>query len=194
LGGRIFWILFLHFLEEKHVSPSVCIIIQTPAQRFFCSTRVKQVKYVERPWVNIPINERLQWRRRRWEWRNNNRRSSREFLPNKVYALNLVEERRGKKGPSMVMASAQTSLEMRRSWLDHSRKRKYYLRSNENNFAARFVASGKLRFTREAEMRRVISDVITQSGQASLKCVDQSFRFQIKTSNAVPSSFHRVYR
>jgi hypothetical protein len=76
----------------------------------------------------------------------------------------------------------------------YSRKRKYYLRSNKNNFAARFLASGKLRLTREAEMRRVISDAITQSGQASLKCVDQSFRFQIKTSNAVPSSFHRVYR
>jgi hypothetical protein len=94
LGGRIFWILFLHFLKRTHS----LFIIQTPAQRFFCSTRVNQVKVVEHLWVNMPINERLQWRRRRREWRNNIRRSSREFYRMKCMHSILSKKEGGKKG------------------------------------------------------------------------------------------------
>jgi hypothetical protein len=47
-GWKILNFYFTIFVEEKHVPLSVCIIIQTPTHRFFCSTRVKQVKDVER--------------------------------------------------------------------------------------------------------------------------------------------------
>ena len=93
----------------------------------------------------------------------------------------ILSKKEGGKGPingngvSTNMAGDEE--ELTRSY---SRKRKYYLRSNKNNFAARFLASGKLRLTREAEMRRVISDAITQSGQASLNVLINHFDFKSK--------------